>query len=74
MGPTPCQDHLTRSVGERDEASPIVHGRGDGATHPAGRDPRIAPGAVQELPVPHDIYIPDLRLRFGIKVSTRDFR
>jgi len=31
---------LLRSVGERDEAFPIQHGRGDGATHPAGADPR----------------------------------
>ena len=65
---------LLRSVGERDEAFPIVHGRGDGATHPAGRDPRTGPGSVLEMPVPRDIYIPDLRLGSGIKVPTRDFR
>ena len=61
---------LLRSVGERDEAFPIVHGRGDGATHPSGRDPRTGPGG---RPV-RDIYVPDLRLGSGIKVPTRDFR
>jgi len=35
---------LLRSVGERDEAFPVQHGRGDGATHPAGADPRRGPG------------------------------
>ena len=30
---------LLRSVGERDEAFPLTHGRGDGATHPGARDP-----------------------------------
>ncbi len=65
---------LLRSVGERDEAFPIVRGRGDGATHPAGRDPRTGPGSVSEMPVPWDIYIPDLPLGSGIKVPTRDFR
>jgi len=35
---------LLRSVGERDEAFPVQHGRGDGATHPAGTDPRLKPG------------------------------
>ncbi len=65
---------LLRSVGERDEAFPVVHGRGDGATHPAGQDPRSGPGAVTEMPVPRDIYVPDLRLGSGIKVPTRDFR
>jgi len=35
---------LLRSVGGRDEAFPVPHGRGDGATHPAGADPRRRPG------------------------------
>ena len=65
---------LLRSVGEYHEPFPIVHGRGDGATHPAGRDPRTGPGVTSEMPVPRDIYIPDLRLGSGIKVPTRDFR
>ena len=45
-------------VGERDEVFAIVHGRGDGATHPAGRDPRTGPGAVPEMLTPRDIYMP----------------
>ena len=65
---------LLRSVGERDEAFPITHGRGDGATHPAGRDPRNSPGAGPGGRPVRDIYIPDLRLGSGIKVPTRDFR
>ena len=65
---------LLRSVGERDEPFPIRHGRGDGATHPAGRDPRTGPGAVLDGARARDIYIPDLRLGSGIKVPTRDFR
>ena len=35
---------LLRSVGERDEAVPIRHGRGAGAAHPGTRDPRGEPG------------------------------
>ncbi len=64
---------LLRSVGERDEAFPITHGRGDGATHPAGRDPRTDRARAGRRPV-RDIYVPDLRLGSGIKVPTRDFR
>ena len=63
---------LLRSVGGRD--LPIEHGRGDGATHPAGRDPREGPGAGPGGRPVRDIYIPDLRLGSGIKVPTRDFR
>ena len=65
---------LLRSVGERDEAFPITHGRGDGATHPAGRDPRSGPGAGPGGRPVRDIFVPDLRLGSGIKVPTRDFR
>ncbi len=61
---------MLRSVGERDEPFPLRHGRGDGATHPAARDPRARPGG---RPV-RDIYIPDLRIGSGIKVPARDFR
>ncbi len=64
---------LLRSVGERDEAFPITHGRGDGATHPAGRDPRTGRARAGRRPV-RDIYVPDLRLGSGIKVPTQDFR
>ena len=62
-----------RSVGERDEAFSIMHGRGDRAAHPAGRDPRAGPGALPELPTPWDIYIPDLQLGSGVKVPTWNF-
>ena len=64
---------LLRGVGERDEPFPIVHGRGDGATHPSGRDPRTGAGAALDGASAR-IYIPDLRLGSGIKVPTRDFR
>jgi len=70
---------LLRSVGERDEAFPIRHGRGDGATHPAGQDPRTGPGAEPGGHKARDIYVPDRRpgagaRNSGIKVPTRDFR
>jgi error-prone DNA polymerase len=65
---------MLSSVGERDKAFPIRHGRGDGATHPAGRDPRTGPGAGPGGRPVRDIYIPDLLLGSGIKVPTRDFR
>ncbi|MGI4800408.1 MAG: OB-fold nucleic acid binding domain-containing protein, partial [Janthinobacterium lividum] len=65
---------LLRSVGERDEAFPIQHGRGDGMTHPATRDPRQAAAAGPGGRPARDIYIPDLRIGSGIKVPTRDFR
>ena len=66
--------HLLRGVGEREEPFPIQHGRGNGATHPTGRDPRTGPGAVLDGAPVRDIYIPNLRLRSGIKVPKRDFR
>ena len=62
-----------RSVGESTGAFVMPRGRGDGATHPAGPDPRDQP-AQQGRAKPRDIYIPDLRLGSGIKVPTRDFR
>ena len=65
---------MLRSVGERDEPFPIRHGRGDGATHPAARDPRDGPGAGPGGRPVRDIYVPDLRIGSGIKVPTRDFR
>lgn len=61
-----------RSVSDRDAAFPIEHGRGDGATHPAGRDPRGGADAGGR-PV-RDIYVPELQVGSGIKVPTRDFR
>ena len=65
---------MLRSVGERDEPFPIRHGRGDGATHPAARDPRDGPGAGPGGRPVRDVYVPDFRLGSGIKVPTRDFR
>jgi error-prone DNA polymerase len=59
------------SVGDRDKAFPLPHGRGDNFHHGSSTpDPR-------ELPPkgfrPRDIYIPDLHID-RIKVKTRDFR
>ena len=65
---------LLRSVGDRDEAFPIQHGRGDGATHPAGRDPRSGPGAEPGGRPVRDIFPSEVRPGIGIKVPTRDFR
>ena len=66
--------NMLRSVSERDEAFPITHGRGDGATHPAARDPRTGPREAPGGRPVRDIFVPDLRLGSGIKVPTRDFR
>ena len=65
---------LLRSVGDRDEPFPVSYGRGDGATHPASRDPRDGPGAGPGGRSVRDIYPPDSRLAAAIKVPTRDFR
>ena len=65
---------LLRSVGERDEAFPLTHGRGDEAKHPGAPDKRDEIGAGPGGRRVRDIYIPDLRIGSGIKVSTRDFR
>ncbi len=58
---------LLRGVGERDEAFPLVHGRGDEAKHGGAPDPRE-----KKIVGSRDIYVRDLRP--GIKVPTRDFR
>jgi error-prone DNA polymerase len=60
---------LLGAVGERDEAFPLPHGRGDEAKHGGGPD---SPGALGRKP--RDIYIPDLRIEGAINVRTRDFR
>jgi len=65
---------LLRSVGVRDEAFPIQHGRGDGATHPAGQDPRKVSRARPGSHTVKDVDAPDQQLDPGIKVPTRDFR
>ncbi|MBY3060364.1 error-prone DNA polymerase [Rhizobium leguminosarum] len=59
------------SVGERDSAFPLPHGRGDEFHHGApAPDPRErAPKGLRT----RDIYIPDLPID-AIKVKTRDFR
>jgi error-prone DNA polymerase len=59
---------LLRGVGERDEAFPLVHGRGDEAKHGGAPDPREK----KKMPASRDIYVRDLRP--GIKLPTRDFR
>ena len=58
------------SVGERDGAFPLPHGRGDEVHHGSTPDPR---GPRSKGLRPRDIYIPDLHLD-TIKVKTRDFR
>ncbi len=65
---------LLRSVGERDEAVPIQHGRGDGATHPVGQDPRKVSRARPGSHTVKDVDAPAPQLDPGIKVPTRDFR
>ncbi|MBC7800710.1 MAG: error-prone DNA polymerase, partial [Gemmatimonadaceae bacterium] len=61
---------LLRTVGDRDAAFPLRHGRGDEATHGGSPDRRDPPLGRE----PRDIYIPDRRPGSGIKVPTRDFR
>ena len=61
---------LLGSVGDRGEAFPLPHGRGDEAKHGGGPDYRdLNP----RPPKVRDIYIPDLSLE-AIRVRTRDFR
>ena len=62
---------LLRGVGERDEAFPMPHGRGDEARHGVTPDSRE-----KKIPTSRDIYVRDLRITpgKGIKVPTRDFR
>jgi error-prone DNA polymerase len=59
------------SVGDRDKAFPLPHGRGDNFHHGSPTpDPRDLPPKGFR---PRDIYIPDLHIN-TIKVKTRDFR
>jgi len=64
---------LLRSVGDQNDAFPLRHGRGDGATYPAGPDPRRQreAGLGREA---HDGGAADLVPVHGIKVPTRNFR
>ncbi|WP_287095239.1 OB-fold nucleic acid binding domain-containing protein, partial [Mesorhizobium sp.] len=58
------------SVGQRDAAFPLPHGRGDQVRHGgSGPDPREAPSHRART---RDIYIPDLHID-AIKVRSRDF-
>ena len=65
---------LLRSVGDQDESFPISYGRGDGATHPAARDPRDGPGTGPGGRPVREIWAPESRSGTGIRVPTRDFR
>ncbi len=60
---------LLRKVGDRSEAFPLPHGRGDEAKHGGGPDPRDIQTA-KKAPPPN----PALRPRTGIRLKTRDFR
>jgi error-prone DNA polymerase len=58
-------------VGDRDDAFPLPHGRGDELHHGSpGNDPRSVPPKGLRT---RDIYIPDLHID-SIKVKARDFR
>ena len=61
---------LLASVGDRGEAFPLPHGRGDEAKGGGGPDHR---DRGPRPPKVRDIYIPDLSLE-AIRVRTRDFR
>ncbi len=71
-------DHLTdlsgllRSVGARDDAFPLQHGRGDQVTHGGGPDHRERKG-IGDRPI-RDLFDRDRRVGRSIKVPTRDFR
>ncbi|OHV82620.1 error-prone DNA polymerase [Rhizobium sp. LCM 4573] len=57
------------SLGERDNAFPLPHGRGDQARHGGGPDPRDNPKPAVQA---RDIYIPDLHID-TLKVKSRNF-
>ena len=62
---------MLASVGERDTAFPLPHGRGDEFHHGSpGHDPRDLPPRGSK---PRDIYVPDLHLD-TIKAKARNFR
>jgi error-prone DNA polymerase len=62
---------LLKSVGNRQEAFPLPHGRGDEAKRGGGPDSRDTPPLGRK---PRETHIPDLRPESGIKLKTRDFR
>ncbi|MBD9507946.1 error-prone DNA polymerase [Ensifer sp. ENS07] len=57
------------SLGERDGAFPLPHGRGDQVRHAGGPDPRENPKPAVRA---RDIYIPDLHID-TLKVKSRNF-
>ena len=59
--------------GDRDEAFPLRHGRGDGVTHPAASDPR-RPAGVGSGRETHGVTASPSNPAAGIRVPTRDFR
>ena len=61
---------LLRSVGNREEAFPVAYGRGDGVTHPSGRDPRETAGAAGNGRSAARPTGPEQ----GLRVQTRSFR
>jgi error-prone DNA polymerase len=61
---------LLGTLGERHEAFPLPHGRGDEARG-GGADQRSIEGLGRK---PRDIYIPDLHIDSGLKIKNRDFR
>ena len=71
------------SIGQRGEAFPLPHGRGDEFHRGAPvSEPRAqaqaqaataSPNTLPQTPKPRDIYIPDLRID-AVKVKTHDFR
>jgi len=71
-------DHMTdlsdllRSVGQREDASPLRAGLGDEARHGMGPDPREEKGIGGRTG--RDIHVHGRRPSYGIKVPTRDFR
>jgi error-prone DNA polymerase len=61
---------LLRSVGNREEAFPVAHGRGDGVTHPSGPDPREVAGAAGN----RRSAAGQTRAEQGLRVQPRSFR
>ncbi|MBP1887042.1 DNA polymerase III alpha subunit [Ensifer mexicanus] len=57
------------SLGERDGAFPMPHGRGDQVKHGGGPDPRDNPKPAVQA---RDIYVPDLHID-TLKVKSRNF-
>ena len=65
---------LLRSVGERDAAAPVRHGRDNKAAQPAESDPLREQEAGTGNRTARTVASTDAQLRAGIKVPTRGFR